>query len=231
MQIKRFAQQQFKPKSAIIKKKHLPAMRILLPLIFVLLALPDLFAQLDELRPDPRRNVLKMEVLPTIFGSYGLYYERMIGESASITNGIEITYIEKGYSLRGLSYQFDIKGYLNYWRHVPDGYYLSAFVNARGYDFSYFADLEEQERVLERTSNVGLGLGTGNQWLFFNNRLALDLGLGFGYFFRRQTVTRIKDEIGIQDDEPSNVIMRIESSNLVPDSFRFQIGLALGFAF
>lgn len=206
-------------------------MRTLIPVMIILLFGAALFAQTEDLRPDTRRNVFKTEVLPAIFGSYGLYYERMFGESASITNGLEITYIENGYRLRGLSYQFDIKGYLNYWRYVPEGYYLSAFVNARGYDFSYFADLEEQELVVERTSNYGLGLGTGNQWLFFNNRVALDLNLGFGYFFRRQTVTRIIEEIGIQDDGSSNVIMRIESSNLVPDSFRFQLGLGLGWAF
>ncbi len=182
-------------------------------------------------RPDPRRNVLKFPVLPALFGTYGLQYERMVGESASLTLGGDYTYIERGYSLRGLSFHADIKGYLNYWRHVPEGFYLSAFTNVRGYDFSYYEDTDQKEKILERTGNLGLGLGTGNQWLLFNNRLALDLSLGFGYFFRRQTVSRIRDQLDIQSDENGSVITVIESSSIIPDGFRFQLGLAAGWAF
>lgn len=213
------------------KKKNIKPFRLIFLMICLSIAILPATAQEEENRPDTRHNVLKTEVFPTFFGSYGLHYERMFGESASISNGLEITYIEREYRLRGLSYHFEVRGYLNYWRHIPEGFYLSTFVNARGYDFQYFADLAEEEEILERTFNGGLGLGTGNQWLLFNNRLAVDLSLRFGYYIRHQTITRIKDEIDIQDDGSSNVILRMESSRLVPDSFRLQVGLGLGWAF
>ncbi len=192
-------------------------------------------------RPSPRKNVVKLDLLTPMVGSFTLHYERMIGESFSLNGRGSINTFEVFEAdsllldIRGYSGQIDIRGYLNQWRYIPEDVYFSFFfqykrheMTANPYVFNF--------RGLGMTT-YGVGLTGGKQWLFLNDRLSFELLAGFGFFFKSNQVERAVDAIG--GDEGLNLSINDIASEQVDIIQRYfidgglkpRIGMTAGFAF
>lgn len=183
-------------------------------------------------RPEPRKNVIKLDFFPIFaVNSYGIDYERMISPSIGLNNFI--AYTQTSVSLdtasafaRGGMASLELRGYLNEWRWVPEGYYFSFFLKSKY--FLVEGDIDEVGFDQAKLFTVGLGLNMGHQWLMFDNRFAIDITGGAGFFLRQTDINEVTDALG---ETGASNISNTAFQLLIDDGFTFRLALGFGYAF
>lgn len=166
-----------------------------------------------------QENVVKLNPLGLLFGSFNVGYERVINEGQSAQLNVNIITFKVGdskFSGFGLTpeYRFHFGNHEN-----PKGFYAGPYIN-----FNTFKWKVEPEEIFgvttggSETSVTAFGVGgiIGHQWIL-GEAFAIDLNLGAGY----NTVSLDSDVE--DDDEPS---FGLAASGILP-----RFGLSFGYAF
>ncbi len=138
-----------------------------------------------------RKNVIQLNILPLVFNSYNLFYERKIESKLSVVLAMNYFHSKSGffkyYDSRWFSATFDFRRYFS---SSLNGLFVSPY-----FKYKYVIDYQIVNDYWDPSLNltietpiqdehwhfVGFGLTAGYQWVY-NNGISLGIFTGGGYY-------------------------------------------------
>ncbi len=127
-----------------------------------------------------QQDVVKVNPLGLVFGSFNAAYEHALSDKSSLEIGANY-FNWKNLNLAGFGGEVAYHFYFSKNNDAPEGIYAAPFLSANGLSYTY-TEYTYTNTVVKTDSAFGIGGGVkaGYQWIF-DSGLALDLFFGYGY--------------------------------------------------
>jgi hypothetical protein len=136
---------------------------------FIFLSTVSLYAQNDSLRlQNPKRNILKINLLSPILNSFSASYERVINDEKTFNITAFVSQNFAGDNIVAYGITPEIRFYLSENKKAPAGFFVAPYFTLQTYG---------GDPII-----LGPGVAIGGQWVF-KNRVSLDLWGGPAYVF------------------------------------------------
>lgn len=118
-------------------------------------------------------NIVKVNPLGLVFGSFNATFEHALNESSSFEVGANY-FNWSNLDLAGYGAEVAYRFYFSKNNEAPEGIFASPFLSVNGLTYTYDGDSEDS------SFGFGGGVKAGYQWVW-DSGLALDLFFGYGY--------------------------------------------------